>query len=102
MKRKICLITGSRAEYGLLYPLLKLLKKSNLFSLELIVTGMHLSPKFGLTYREIIKDGFKINHKVKINLNKDTPEGILSSMSEALSGLGRALAKLKPDLVIVL
>jgi len=102
MKKKICLITGSRAEYGLLYPLLKLLKKSNLFSLELIVTGMHLSPKFGLTYREIIKDGFKINHKVKINLNKDTPEGILSSMSEALSGLGRALAKLKPDLVIVL
>jgi GDP/UDP-N,N'-diacetylbacillosamine 2-epimerase (hydrolysing) len=102
MRKKICVITGSRAEYGLFYPLLKLLKKSDVFSLQLIVTGMHLSPEFGLTYREIEGDRFRIDEKVDIRLHSDTPQGILSSMGLALDKLGKALNRLNPDLIMVL
>lgn len=100
--KKICIITGSRAEYGLFYSLLESLKRSKIFKLQLIVTGTHLSPAFGMTYREIEKDGFGISEKVDIKLNSDTPQGILSSMGLALDGLGKAIGRLKPDFVIVL
>lgn len=102
MKKNICVITGSRAEYGLFLPLLKLLKSNKAFRLQVMVTGMHLSREFGLTYREIEKDGFKINERVDIELDSDKPQGILNSMGLALSGIGKALKRLEPDLVIVL
>ena len=63
-KLKICVVTGTRAEYGLFYPLLKLLQNDAAFQLQILVTGMHLSPEFGLTYKEIEKDGFEISEKV--------------------------------------
>ncbi|MDD5131499.1 MAG: UDP-N-acetylglucosamine 2-epimerase [bacterium] len=102
MKKKICIITGSRAEYGLFYPLLKLLRNNRLFKLQLVVTGSHLSREFGLTYREIEQDGFTLSGKVDLKLDSDTPQGVLNSMGLALSGLGKVLTRLKPDAVVIL
>ncbi len=65
---KVCIITGSRAEYGLLKPLIDELKSDKFFKVQIIATGMHLSPEFGLTYKEIRKDGFKIDEKIEILL----------------------------------
>ena len=67
---KICVVTGSRAEYGNLYCLMKKIKKDKKFKLQIIVTGSHLSSDYGFTYKEIIRDGFKINAKINLNLNK--------------------------------
>jgi len=64
---KICVITATRAEYGLLKPLLQLIKDHNSLELQILVTGAHLSPEFGLTYRQIIEDGFNINAKVELS-----------------------------------
>ena len=101
MKKKICIITGSRAEYGLLFWLLKEIEISKNFELQLIVTGMHLSPEFGLTYKEIEKD-FKINKKINIDLSVDTSLGVSRSMSIAQLSFSKAYKKLKPDIVVVL
>ena len=72
-KKKICVVTGSRAEYGLLYWFMKEIKREKNLKLQLVVTGMHLSPMFGNTIKEILKDGFKVNRKVKMLLPNDTP-----------------------------
>ena len=72
MKKKICVITGSRAEYGLFNPLLEEIKKTSMFQLQIVVTGAHLSSFYGSTYQEILHDGFKINEKVKIPLATST------------------------------
>ena len=101
MKKKICIVTGSRAEYGLLYWLLKEIEASQDFELQLIVTGMHLSAEFGLTYKEIEKD-FKINKKIDIDLTLDTSLGISRSMSIAQISFAKAYNKLNPDIIIVL
>ena len=79
---KICFVTGTRAEYGLLYWLMRDIQKDPFFECQLIVTGMHLSPEFGLTYKEIEKD-FKIDKKVEMLLSSDTPVGISKSMGLA-------------------
>jgi GDP/UDP-N,N'-diacetylbacillosamine 2-epimerase (hydrolysing) len=100
-KRKICVLTGSRAEYGLLYWLLKEIESDKKLKLQLVVTGMHLSSKFGLTYKEIEKN-FKIKKKININLSSDTSEGISKSMSIAQSSFSKAYNQLKPDILIVL
>lgn len=102
MKKKICVITGSRAEYGLFYPLLKEIEKVPAFCLEIIVTGTHLSSEYGLTYKEILRDGFKINEKLKLPLNDDSPEGITRSLGLAVVGLGAALKRRRPDMVVLL
>tara|TARA_B100000029_G_scaffold465246_1_gene499793 strand:- start:706 stop:1866 length:1161 start_codon:yes stop_codon:yes gene_type:complete len=99
---KICLITGSRAEYGLLKRLMFGLKKNKKFKLNIIVTGSHLSKKFGLTYKEIISDGFKINEKINLNLKSDTSAGIIKSINKGSSGFVKAYKKLKPDVLLVL
>ena len=70
--KKICIVTGTRAEYGLLKPLITRISEDIDLKLQLLVTGMHLSPEFGLTYNEIIKDGFEITEKVEILLSSDT------------------------------
>lgn len=102
-KRKICIITGSRAEWGLFYPLVKEIEKNRkLFILQLITTGSHLSSEFGLTYKEIEKDGFQINRKVKILSKADTEAAIAESVSLGIVRLSRALKQLKPDLVFLL
>ncbi len=100
-KRKICIVTGSRADYGLLYWLIKEVEADQNLKLQLIVTGMHLSPKFGLTYKEIEED-FKINKKINISLYSDTSEGISKSMGIAQKLFSKAYKELKPDIVVVL
>ena len=100
--KKICVITGSRAEYGLLRKLIKILDVSELFQLQLIVTGSHLSKKFGETLNEVEGDGFKINSKIDINLVSDTPIGISKSTSIGLSGFAGEFELLNPDMILVL
>ena len=100
--RKICVITGSRAEYGLLRWVMQGIKDDPALKLQVLATGMHLSREFGLTYREIEKDGFRIDRKVKMLTGSDTPVGIAKSMGKGLIGFADALHELKPDLIVVL
>lgn len=100
--RKICVVTGTRAEYGLLRWVMQGIQNSELLNLQLIVTGMHLSPEFGLTAIEIEDDGFRIDRKVEMLLSSDTPVGITKSMGMAMIGFADALAELNPDLLLVL
>jgi len=102
MRRKICIITGTRAEYGLLYWLMKEIQEDSELELQLIATGMHLSPEFGLTYRQIEKDGFKIDKKIEMLLSLDTPVGISKSMGLGMIGFAEAYADLKPDIIVLL
>ncbi len=101
MKRKICVVTGTRAEYGLLYWLMKGIEADEHLELQLIVTGMHLSPEFGLTYKEIEKE-FTIHKKIEMLLSSDTAVGISKSMGLAHISFAEAYDELKPDLVVVL
>src|SRR4030067_781891 len=101
-KRKICVVTGTRAEYGLLYGLMQEIKDDADLELQLVVTGMHLSPEFGLTYRTIEADGFCIDAKVEMLLSSDTPVGIAKSIGLGVIGFADALARLKPDILVVL
>lgn len=100
--KKICAITGTRADYGLFYWLLKELEADNSFDLQLIVTGSHLSEEHGYTYSVIEEDGFKISHKANMHLSLDQPVDITSSMGIGISEIGKAFKKLDPDLVIVI
>ena len=101
MKRKICVVTGTRAEYGLLYWLMKEIEADKDLELQLIVTGMHLSPEFGLTYKEIEKE-FRIDKKIEMLLSSDTAMGISKSMGLAQIGFAEAFEELKPDILVVL
>ena len=100
-KRKVCIVTGSRADYGLLYLLIKEIKVDINLKLQLVVTGMHLSREFGLTYKEIEKH-FNINEKINIQLSSDTSVGISRSMSIAQRSFSKTFNKLKPDIIVVL
>lgn len=102
MNRKICVVTGTRAEYGLLRWVMQGIDSEPTLTLQTIATGMHLSPEFGLTYREIEKDGFRIDRKVEMLLSSDTSVGISKSMGLAICGFGDALNELRPDLMLVL
>jgi|MDTF01.1.fsa_nt_gb GDP/UDP-N,N'-diacetylbacillosamine 2-epimerase (hydrolysing) len=102
MKRKICIVTGTRAEYGLLFWLLKLLKEDRKIQLQILVTGMHLSTEFGLTVNSIINDNFKIDKKIEMLLSSDTPASISKSTGIGMIGFADAFEDLKPDIVVVL
>lgn len=99
--KKICVVTGTRAEYGLLYWLIKEIEADKELQLQVIVTGMHLSPEFGLTYQTIEKE-FKINKKIEMLLSSDTSVGISKSMGLAQISFAESYDELKPDIVIVL
>ena len=101
-KRRICVVTGTRAEYGLLYLLMRAIKENPDLELQIIATAMHLSPEFGLTYKDIEKDGFTIDNKVESLLSSDTPAGVSKSMGLTMIGMADALAELKPDLIVLL
>jgi GDP/UDP-N,N'-diacetylbacillosamine 2-epimerase (hydrolysing) len=101
-KRKICVVTGTRAEYGLLYWLIKSIKDDPKLELQIIATGMHLSHEFGLTYKEIENDGFHINCKIEMLLSADTPSAISKSTGMGLIGFADAYNGLNPDIVVVL
>lgn len=100
--RKICVITGSRAEYGLLSGLMKAIKEDKSLELQVIATNMHLSPEFGLTYKEIERDGFFINKKVEMLLSSDTANATTKSVGLATIGFADAYEDLKPDMIVVL
>lgn len=100
--RKICVITGTRAEYGLLRWVMQGIKDDPDLRLQIIVTGMHLSPEFGLTYQTIEQDGFQIDRMVEMLTSSDTSVGIAKSMGLGLIGFADALHDLQPDLVVVL
>ena len=101
-KRRVCIITGTRAEYGLLYWLMKEVQSSSKLELQVIATGMHLSPEFGLTYKQIEQDGFTINKKVEMLLSSDSETGIAKSIGLGVIGFSDALNSLEPDIVVVL
>lgn len=100
--RKICVITGTRAEFGLLQHTIKTIEEDKDLQLQLIATGMHLSPEFGLTYRDIEKAGFTIDKKIEILLSSDTSIGISKSMGLAMISFSEVFAELKPDIILVL
>lgn len=101
-RKKIAVVTGSRAEYGLLFWVLKDLQDAADIELQLIVTGMHLSPEFGMTVGVIEKDGFAIARKVEMLLSSDSAGGVAKSMALGLLGLSDGFEQLRPDVVLVL
>ncbi len=101
-KRKICVVTGTRAEYGLLCWLMREIRDDPALELQIIATGAHLSPDFGLTYRAIEADGFAIDAKVEMLLASDTPVAIAKSIGLGVIGFADALAVLKPDILVLL
>lgn len=101
-KKKVCVVTGTRAEYGLLRWVMDGIQKSSKLELQIIATGMHLSPEFGLTYREIEKDGLRVDKKVEMLVSSDTPNGVAKSMGLGMVGFADAVDNLKPDLMLVL
>ena len=102
MKKKICIVTGTRAEYGLFCPLLFRIKEDEFLELQVVATGMHLSQEFGLTYKEIERDGFTIDEKVDLLLSSDTEVGVSKSIGRGISGFADAYERLKPDMVVLL
>ena len=100
--RKICIFTGTRAEYGIMSRLFRLIDNDKDMQLQIIATNMHLSPEFGLTYKEIEADGFHVDKKVEMLLSSDTPNGTLKSMGLATIGFADALDELKPDMAVIL
>ena len=101
-ERKIAVVTGTRAEYGLLYWIIKEIHDGPDLILQLVVAGMHLSPEFGLTYKEIEADGFPIAEKVEMLLSSDTEVGISTSIGLGIIGFANAFERLKPDILLVL
>lgn len=102
MARKICVVTGSRAEYGLLFWLMNELKSSSEVELQVVATGMHLSPEFGNTYKIIEEDGFKIDAKVEMQLSSDSSVGISKSIGLGVIGFADVFERLRPDILVFL
>ncbi len=102
MHKKICVVTGSRSEYGLLYWLIKGIKEDKQLQLQLVATASHLSHEFGLTYKKILEDGFLIDEKVEMLLSSDTAVGVSKSIGLGVIGFADAFARLKPDVVVLL
>ena len=102
MTRKICVVTGSRADYGLLRSVIQGIKDDPNLNIQVVATGMHLSPTFGLTYKEIEADGFFIDEKIEVINELDTPYEISQSIAKGITGCAKAFSKLEPDLVLLL
>jgi len=102
MKKKICIVTGTRAEYGLLSRLIHKIHSDPDMKAQIICTGMHLSPEFGLTYQEIEGDGLEIDRKIEILMSSDNPLGTCKSMGLALISLSEAYEALTPDILLLL
>jgi GDP/UDP-N,N'-diacetylbacillosamine 2-epimerase (hydrolysing) len=100
--KKIAVITGSRADYDLLYNTILFIKHSKKLKLQLYVTGAHLKKKFGLSVNQIINDGFKINNRIHILQNVDTPNSVINSISKGIRNFSLAFQRNLPDLLLVL
>ena len=94
--RKICVVTGARADYGCLRWVMQGIRDSSGLELQVIATGMHLSPEFGLTYREIEQDGFPIDSKIEMLLSADSASALAKSTGLGLIGFGEALERGSP------
>jgi len=101
-KRKICVVTGTRAEYGLLYWLINGVADDPKLDLQIVATGMHLSPEFGLTYKQIIADGFRIDRKLEMLLSADTPSSISKSIGLGIIGFSDVFNELAPNMIVLL
>ena len=102
MIKRVCVVTGSRAEYGMLYWMLRDLQDATDFELQLVVTGAHLAPEFGSTADVIVKDGFAVARRVEMLVSSDTPGGTVKSMALGMLGMADAFEQLCPDIVVVL
>lgn len=102
MKRKIAVLTGTRADYGIYYSVLKEIEKNPKLELQLIVCGMHLCPEFGMTVNEIEKDGFTIAERIETILASDTGAAMAKSIGLTLMNLTQSLERLRPDILVVL
>ena len=100
--KRVCVVTGSRAEYGLLKPVIDRIDKDIELELYLVVTGAHLTSDFGHTYEEIEKDGYVIKKKIEMLLSSDTPCGIAKSMGVEMIGFADVLADNSPDMLVIL
>ena len=100
--RKICFVTGTRAEYGLLSRLMRMVKESADCELQIIATNMHLMPEYGNTYQEILKDGFTIDEMVPMPKPSDDDYGVVASMATEMQGMNEAFKKLSSDMVVIL
>lgn len=100
-KRRIAVVTGSRAEYGILYWLLKEIQARPNLELQLLVTGMHLSPEFGLTVRQIEADGFAIAEKIETLLSSDSEVAVSTAIALGVMGFAHAFARERPDIVVL-
>lgn len=100
--KKICIVTGTRAEYGLLKPVISKVQESENLELHLVVTGAHLSPEFGQTYNEIEADGYVDNYKIEMLMSSDTSVGITKTMGIGLIGFADCFATMRPDMVVIL
>jgi GDP/UDP-N,N'-diacetylbacillosamine 2-epimerase (hydrolysing) len=100
--RKICIFTGSRAEYGLLRGVIQEIQAAETLQLQILASGMHLSPEFGMTIQEIQADGFEPDETVEILLSSDSPTAICKSMGLAMIGYGEAIERLRPDMALLL
>ena len=101
-KRKICVVTGSRAEYGLFFPILNKIQESNKLELQLISTSSHHSSEYGLTYKQIENDGFTIDDKINNLFSSDSNSSIVKSTAKATSLLSDSFDRLQPDVVLLL
>lgn len=101
-RRKIAVVTGTRAEYGLLSPILSLVREDPALELQLVVTGTHLSPRHGMTVRQIRAEKMPIAARVPLPLSRDDSRGVAAAMSAAVDGLSKAFERLRPDLLVLL
>ena len=102
VKRKICIVTGTRAEYGILKSVMKAVQKSEKLTLQLLAVGMHLVSEFGRTIKEIKKDGFDINDTIEMTATKDTAKAMAQSIGKGVIGIADSLERIKPDIIVVL
>ncbi len=102
MIRKLCVVTGSRAEYGLFYPLLMEIRNKDFCKLQIVVTGMHLSKAYGFTCKEILDDGFRINDRVRIPLHDNTPGGVTKAVGSGIIGFADVFKRIRPDFIILI
>ena len=100
--KNVCVVTSSRADYGLLFWVLKNLKNSKKINLKIIVSGMHFAKKHGLTYKEILKDNFEINSKVYFKTDSKNSKDLISSFSNALTSYNKSFKKLNINYLVIL
>ena len=102
MARRICIVTGTRAEYGLLYWLMREIADAKDLTLQIVATAMHLEPAFGHTVDQIRKDGFTVDAEVPMDLARDDAASIARATGRGVTGLADAFERLKPDIVVLL